>query len=190
MWRWLKSNLQSLGSVAAITVSVVALYVAWDQSRVMRAQQHADVWPALQIGTQYVTMDEYLTIELAVENNGIGPALVDSVTAYGDGQPRGHWEDLAGFRPEGLPRPGMWTGALFGEILAPGEEYTLAQLTWPNLPEVRTGVDDFRQAVSTLEVEVCYCSVYGRCWTATLDRRSSRPVDTPSCPVQAEGRNL
>ena len=64
MWRWLKSNLQSLGSVAAITVSVVALYVAWDQSRVMRAQQHADVWPALQIGTQYVTMDEYLTIEL------------------------------------------------------------------------------------------------------------------------------
>ena len=40
MRNWLKSNHHTVTSVAAILVSVTALYVAWDQSRVMRAQQH------------------------------------------------------------------------------------------------------------------------------------------------------
>ena len=40
-------HLQAVGTLAAAIAALIALFVAWDQGRVMRAQQHASVMPIL-----------------------------------------------------------------------------------------------------------------------------------------------
>ena len=49
MWRWLTNNHQTLTGIGAMLVGIAALFVAWDQGRVMRAQQHGAVFPVLQV---------------------------------------------------------------------------------------------------------------------------------------------
>jgi len=40
---------EMLIAICAVLTSVIALFVAWDQGRVMRAQQHGSVYPVLQV---------------------------------------------------------------------------------------------------------------------------------------------
>jgi len=190
MLHWLKSNHHSLTSLSAIILSVIALYVAWDQSRVMRAQQHAAVWPAVQIQTQFATQEDGYIMLFDVKNDGIGPAVVEHVYAEMDGEPLLNWEQLGGRVPDGLQRPGMWTGSLRGEILAPGEESILAQLSWS-----REGVDtnlirEYRTSLWGAKIEICYCSVYGRCWMVDNDRTEIQPGAVDHCPAADPESNL
>lgn len=190
MWRWLKSNHQAVTSLAAILLSVIALYVAWDQARVMRAQQHADVWPAVQIQTQFATQDDGYIMLFNVKNDGIGPAIVEHVHAELDGVSLTNWENLGDRVPEGLGRPGMWTGALRGEILAPGEESILAQLTWPRQSTDPQLVRAYRETLWAAHIEICYCSVYDRCWVVDNDRTDIQPELVAHCPVADPESNL
>jgi hypothetical protein len=40
---------EMLIAICAVLTSVIALFVAWDQGRVMRAQQHGSVYPVVQM---------------------------------------------------------------------------------------------------------------------------------------------
>lgn len=42
-----KLNAQDFASCVAVIVAAVALYVGWDQARIGRNQQHADVFPVI-----------------------------------------------------------------------------------------------------------------------------------------------
>lgn len=186
----IRKNHQTITAISAILVSVIALFVAWDQARVMRAQQHADVWPALQIQSEFLTQADSYQMSLTVKNDGIGPAVVHYVSADMGGEALTNWEELGDRRADGLLRPGMWTGALRGEIVAPGEEVVLARLTWP-----REGVDpgllrDHRHLIWSMTMDVCYCSVYGRCWTTDRDTTQIQPQAIAACPVADPESNL
>jgi len=190
MMHWLKSNHQTVTSLSAVLLSVVALYVAWDQSRVMRAQQHAAVWPAVQIQTQFSTREDGYIMLFNVKNDGIGPAVVEHVYAEMDGQPLLNWEQFGDRVPEGLGRPGMWTGSLRGEILAPGEESILAQLTWSRDGIHTNLIREYRSTLWSTNIEICYCSVYGRCWTVDNDRTEIQPEAVDQCPAADPDSNL
>ena len=190
MLRWLKNNHQSVTAVGAMLVGLAALFVAWDQARVMRAQQHAHVWPAVQIQSQFATREDAYVMQFNVKNDGIGPAVVEYVSASVNGEPLTNWEQMGYLAPEALGYPGMWTGALRGEILAPGEESLLAELSWP-----REGTDfelirDYRTLLWSSPIEICYCSVYGRCWTVDNDRSEIQPEPVAECPAADPDSNL
>lgn len=187
---FIRKHHQTITAISAIVVSVIALFVAWDQARVMRAQQHSDVWPAVQIQAQFATQADGYVMLFDVKNDGIGPAIVEHVSASLGGVELGNWEQLGRSVPDGLEIPGMWTGALRGEILAPGEEAVLSQMTWP-----REGTDpalmrQFRSELWEVEIEICNCSVYGRCWLVDNDRTEIRPQAVPQCPAADPESNL
>ncbi|WP_297736441.1 hypothetical protein [uncultured Maricaulis sp.] len=187
---WLKNNHTAITSLAAILISAIALFVAWDQSRVMRAQQHADVWPAVQIETQMSTEEGQHVFLVAMTNDGIGPALVGRVEAGFAGQALQNWEEMGQHRPEGLPYPNMWTGGGQGVILAPGESTILAQISWPVSEERWPLIRDYQTDFFALTVEACFCSVYGRCWTARREGRTTHPEPIDACPVPDPDTNL
>lgn len=186
----IRRNHQTITAISAILVSVIALFVAWDQARVMRAQQHSDVWPAVQIQSQFASQADGYVMLFDVKNDGIGPAIVEHVSATLNGEALTNWEQLGQLGPEGLPLLGMWTGSLRGEIMAPGEETVLAQLTWS-----RDGIDQdlmraYRQQLWSVEIEICYCSVYGRCWVVDNDRTEIQPEPVQACPAVDPESNL
>ncbi|MCB0641792.1 MAG: hypothetical protein KDC44_09145, partial [Phaeodactylibacter sp.] len=62
-------------SIAAIIVSVCALFISIFEVRIMREQQHAMAWPYIEWLPGYA--EERLT--LTVENKGIGPAVIKKI---------------------------------------------------------------------------------------------------------------
>lgn len=187
---WLKDNHTAITSLAAILISAIALFVAWDQSRVMRAQQHADVWPAVQVETQMSTEAGEHIFLVGMTNDGIGPALVTRVDATFAEQSLANWEEIGALRPDGLPRPDMWTGGSQGAILAPGETVILAQITWPASEERWPLIREYQTDFFALTVEACYCSVYGRCWTARREGRTTHPEPVERCEAPDPDSNL
>jgi hypothetical protein len=52
-----KISPQDLASYVAVLVAAVALYVGWDQAQIGRNQQHADVFPVIQITSNNLVID-------------------------------------------------------------------------------------------------------------------------------------
>jgi hypothetical protein len=180
MLKWFKTNHQALTAIGAMVVGVAALYVAWDQARVMRAQQHGAVVPALQIDPYVSSPDGSFTMGIRVNNNGVGPAFVESVEVLRDGEVQASLDPLVTGMPSNLTDR-SWS-SMNGRVIAPGEEVTALRLSWA------PGSVSGEQANALLEnwdhwdLRICYCSVFDRCWTASVLTLRDEP--TRHCPVQ------
>ena len=178
MVRWLKHNHQTLTGVGAMLVGVAALFVAWDQGRVMRAQQHGSVVPVIQVDGFIQSSAERRDLGLRIVNNGVGPAMIQAVNLIRDGQTTMDFDALIAHMPDGFDR--SWS-SVNGRALAPGGEVEPAVFSWSRgqLGEAELGA--LLNEWSYWTVEVCYCSVFDRCWTTTSDNEMRVPV--PSCDV-------
>ena len=154
---------EMLIAVCAVLTSAIAVFIAWDQGRVMRAQQHGAVYPVVQIEGFVSSTAETASMGLRLSNSGVGPALIERVQMLKDGEPI---ESLAPYIdkfPPGYQQ--SWT-SLIGRAVAPGAEIVPLRVDWP-----RDAVSDDERnlaamAWSELDVEICYCSVFNRCWIA------------------------
>ena len=166
---------EMLIAVCAVITSAIAVFIAWDQGRVMRAQQHGSVYPVLQAHGFVSSDPETRSMGIRFRNSGVGPALIESVEFYENGQ---KLESLASYRerlPEGYEL--SWT-SMVGRAVAPGDEISALATTWPRdritTAQHAAAAEDW----SDLAMDVCYCSVFDRCWIAhTLaDIRPTEPV--------------
>jgi hypothetical protein len=113
-----------------------------------------------------------------VSNSGVGPALIESVEffvndertesfdAYLDALPSGYLLDYA---------------AVSGRALAPGDSVTAISIEWQNNAFDRSTISRVQADSSTWSLEICYCSVFGRCWKTT-EIGQSRAEPIKSCP--------
>lgn len=174
MLNWLKHNHQALTGLGAMLVGIAALFVAWDQSRVMRAQQHGAVVPVLQVDGFIQSRTDSRDLGLRIVNNGVGPAMIQSVVLIRDDVPATDFDQLIAFMPEGFDR--SWS-SVNGRALAPGGQVEPAVFSWArgDLSEAELGalLDEWAHWT----VEVCYCSVFERCWTTTSDNEMRVPVN-------------
>ncbi|MEO0883170.1 MAG: hypothetical protein AAFY34_10595 [Pseudomonadota bacterium] len=148
-------------ALCALVSSMVAVFIAWDQGRVMRAQQHADVLPVLQIDGIISNESYGSELGLRITNTGVGPARIYSVDLTIDG------ERVDSLVPiiEGLPftRNVSWRNVA-GRSLAPSADIVPVSIKW------KTGEIDqgellaFGQTSETWIIQICYCSVFDRCW--------------------------
>ena len=76
------NKVEFLVAVCALITSIMADYMAWDQGRVMRAQQHGAVFPVLQVDGFAEDDGRSTSIGINVRNSGVGPALVESVEFF------------------------------------------------------------------------------------------------------------
>ena len=176
------NKVEMLVAICALVASAMAVFMAWDQSRVMRAQQHGAVFPVLQVDGFVSTTPDIAAIGVRVSNSGVGPALVEQVKLF-----RGD-EELSGFDayrarlPDGADI--SWTG-LTGRAMAPGEEIEPLRIAWERDAIPAAILNDTAKEWGGLSVVICYCSVFERCWQ-TQGFGTSRADRVASCPASEQ----
>lgn len=178
MWRWLSNNHQTLTAVGAMLVGIAALYVAWDQGRVMRAQQHGAVFPVLQVDGFVGSNGETGRLGLRISNTGVGPALIESVTVLHDGVEQESFDDFIARLPAG--HDVSWAG-LAGRALAAGDAVEPVRFDWVSETVDAQAIRTAANAWEGWELKVCYCSVFGRCWN-TSQLGGARAERVAACP--------
>jgi hypothetical protein len=166
----LRLRFETVGSITAIVVGVAALWVSFDQARVMRAQQHASVLPALQIDGYWGEYEGGPRIGVRVSNNGVGPAIIHDVTLLRDGEPTTAYGDLMAIFPDEVST--SWS-SMNGRIMAAGSVVEPMSIALSELPQ-----GEAQQALVSEWVrwglEICYCSVFDRCWVANTESLGER----------------
>jgi hypothetical protein len=179
-----RPSLDLVIATCAIFVSVLSLLIAFNQSRMMRQQVAATSWPLLQFASGN-TDDRTAAsvISLAVENDGVGPAIVKRFVMKYQGKDYTNiyalLAECCGYRitdfdPTRL-KPGMpLSSPVEGTIIRPGESIEFFRIalapgnraTWLKLDRAR-----FK-----LAFDACYCSVLGECWSSDLASVDPEPV--------------
>jgi hypothetical protein len=186
-------NFETIGSVVAMVIGVCALFVAWDQAQVMRKQQHASVIPIINIGGGFSTSGGANTMTISFQNDGIGPAIVESATLAIDGREVSDWPDLRDrFLPERLKEGFHSSLDTSIGVLAAGERTDAILITWPSdeitdaaFGELKSKV--FSSSGQSAVFSVCYCSVFDRCWRAGSGADAgAKPASVKKCDDAGE----
>lgn len=174
----LRLRFETVGSIAAIVVGVAALFVSWNQTRVMQAQQHAAVWPILTIDQGMRTEGKDLIFEFSIVNAGVGPAILHTADLRNAGTVLNSWEDVKALRPETMTAQSRGFGSsIRGRALAAGGQFTPRGYAWSGLEEWGELAKQLEATYSNTSLKVCYCSVFDKCWTV------SSASDAPAKPV-------
>ena len=176
------NKVEFLVAICALVASGMAVFMAWDQGRVMRAQQHGAVYPVLQVDGYVSNRPGETSVGINLRNSGVGPALIESVELFVNGEEANSFlSELAGL-PGGFE---MSWSAIVGRALAPGETVTPIDMVWPEGVLGTEDVNNISLDAQTWELEICYCSVFERCWkTKRIGRSRAIPVD--QCVPQEE----
>lgn len=156
-------HFETVGSISAIVVGVAALYVSWDQGRVMREEVRASVWPAVQTEGYVDRRSDMLAIGLKLNNAGVGPARIERITVRNEDEVVTGIDDLVERMPAGAERAVQFTT---GRIMASGETLLPFELRYPVDSELSSvdAVDLMQNLSQDWSIEVCYCSVLDQCW--------------------------
>lgn len=155
------NKVEMLVAICALVASAMAVFMTWDQGRVMRAQQHGAVYPVLQVDGYVSRTPDTLSMGIRVSNSGVGPALIEKVTLLFDGEPVEGFQEARRQLHENYDL--SWSG-LTGRALAPGEEIEPVRVIWAR-DEISTETFDATALEwSRFNLEICYCSVFDRCW--------------------------
>ena len=152
-----------IGTAFAIALSVLAVIVSFYQARIAEKQAHASVWPYVSVGASMYDSGDAPGFTITVENNGLGPAIIESVIVSVDGKALRTWPEV--HAALGLPEVMSQTTASFnGHVLPPNlnRDTAIQALHLPNVDNARA----LFQQRKRLGIELCYCSVYDECWTA------------------------
>jgi hypothetical protein len=153
----------NLTSLLALAVSIFALAIGAWQTRLMQSQARASVWPHLSIGYTYNTNVDENGFVWSIDNNGVGPARIESVALTLDGKPMKSWHDVLvafGFHGE----MHVSTTSFSGDVIPPSlnRETAIAAIRINQADAAST----FKNAVARFTMDICYCSVYDDCWVA------------------------
>lgn len=165
-------------SVLALAVSVFALAIGAWQTRLMQSQARASVWPYLAIGYTYTNNADTNGFIWTIDNNGVGPALVQSAVLTLDGKSMRNWNEvIAALGSAG--RPSMATTSFAGAVIPPNtnRETTVAAIRVHDR-ELATA---FKDAIGRFRMDICYCSVYDECWIAHWQQWRVETVER--CPL-------
>jgi hypothetical protein len=173
-----RARVAEWGSFSALAVSFLALalsaYQAREmsaQTRLMQSQARAGVWPYLSIGYSIDDAGENPGYAFEIDNDGVGPARIESVTMTLDGKPVGTWREIFHAFFGDAPVSATYS-KIYGKVLPPNtnRETTIEALHLSDIGQARA----FYAAQDRLEMTICYCSVYDDCWLA---RRSDPDVE-------------
>jgi len=153
----------NLSSTVALAVSVFALALGAWQTRLMQGQARASVWPFLTLGYSYSNDTDTDGFVWRVDNNGVGPARIETISVTLDGKPMKTWREV--LKALGVTKPTKAsTSSLHGEVIPPSlnRETTITAIR----VNEREAAEMFKGAVDRFRMDICYCSVYDDCWTA------------------------
>ena len=171
------NKVEFLVAICALITSAMAVYMAWDQGSVMRAQQHGAVFPVLQVDGFADTDGRRTSLGINVRNSGVGPALIESVEFFVDDQKTERFDAYLDALPAGYD---VSYQAISGRAMAPGEMVTAISISWPNNAFDRSTITQVQSDSEAWSLQICYCSVFKRCWKTT-EIGQSRAQPTSRC---------
>lgn len=165
-------NIELLLGISATFLSLAALIVSIVQTRIAREQQHASVWPRLDLEADVLERN----FSLSVGNQGVGPAIVKSVDITYRGKTYPSLLKL--FVEQTGPLNGnFFTGELTPEaVLKAGDMYSLYALSRNDEAmsnRLKAVVND-----SSMHYRIVYSDIYNNCWV--YDQGHITPLD--NCP--------
>ena len=184
------NKVEFLVAICALITSVAAIWVAWDQSRIMRAQQHAMVFPVLQTGGFVSTNEETIQIGVNLANSGVGPALIEAVIPMVNGE---EIDSLEPYRSSLPPNYDISWAGIAGRAMAPGDELDAIRISWDRGDITTEHLNATVAKWSEIDLQFCYCSVFDQCWLTTDDNSRAKPVEAcreqETDPFEAFGMN-
>ena len=194
------SDTNLIVAMAALVTSVVAVVIAWDESRVLREAYRTAFTPIIDVraGLDF-SESEPSVFGIDVRNVGPGVARIESARMRYAGEQVGIYADFASamFNPFLAREAAIASAPSIGYLKADEDRRVLA-LEWTtfqgNRSQLREWVAD-RQAdsLSRFDFVVCYCSLFEECWEAHANRTA--PVKVAACeatgdPTTALDRSL
>jgi hypothetical protein len=165
-----KNRSSRIESWVAIFVALTSLTIALYEAHATREHDRMSVWPRL----SQESSDSGGIYDRAITNVGLGPALVRSYEVTLDGKARTSWEPVVTELVASTnKKPGFFfshVGA--GTVILPGHTIHVLTITGREFSSVAIAQD--HRLVSRL----CYCSLYGECWSASSDKADPVPVRT------------
>ena len=160
--------LQTLLAVIGIVTGSIALYAGLTEADAARKQQEAAVWPMLQMAiNDYDVETEELVFRITARNAGIGPARIAGFRVTVGGKAQSDWNEalttLAG------SHEGVLRSYFSGRVISAGED---VELVLARGKIARAALEKAYAGPSRLEWEVCYCSVFDKCWISNSGGQS------------------
>lgn len=111
------------------------------------------------------------TVEIGVENSGIGPARIRAAKIEYEGEWQANWHDL--LESVGQSGASRNFGLLNDQVLSPGEEEVILTVTSDSSERKSGSLPPLAKAIweGDVDLVLCYCSVYNQCWITTMQRR-------------------
>jgi len=91
--KWL-SEPQTMIGLAAILLSVCGLFISFYEASIMRENQRASVWPHVQVAPSMDRDGTSKSIEIFIENAGVGPAKIEAAKLSYKGTIMSSWSSL------------------------------------------------------------------------------------------------
>jgi hypothetical protein len=191
-------------AIAIVAISLASLFTAVYQSIVMQRSLEASVWPRVEWeNSNYDEERRVNAITFAISNHGVGPAVIARVAILLEGKRVGNENALLlnccldGATPAerfatlrkrtGQGELMTYTSTLDGVAVAPGQKRILFQFERPGADSPAIPVSDGLNKVrDELQLTVCYCSVFGDCWSARARGYKQATEPVRSCTVGLE----
>jgi hypothetical protein len=140
----------------AVVIGICTMVVYIYQARVMSKQLHTSVWPYVEV----ISSQGNSGISIGVSNKGAGPAIIKTNRIVLDG--KAHKENKLDSVLElitGRKIARNYT-TVESRVMAAGEHFNFVEIN------DRSDMLALHSALRmhTLEIEVCYCSIYDDCW--------------------------
>ncbi len=145
--------------IIAIVINIITVSVYVYQAQIMQSQQEVSAWPYLEWQAVF-NQNNGLVIE--VNNNGIGPALINSTKVMLEGE---MYENLDSMFVTlvGTTRFPHLTGRVENRVLPAGKSIRLLKIT----DKIWAEKVYYYMQEQNFGYEVCYESIYGDSWTCT-----------------------
>jgi hypothetical protein len=171
-----------LASMLAVFVSLLSLWLAWSSNRTQERMLAASSWPYLRFGHGNLADDGTPVIQISVGNGGSGPAVLHWLRFRSDGRALGDVNTLFGWASPDARELTSWSSGTTGVALSPGD--TIYALQFHRTDDNVAEWEALNAARWRIEVDGCYCSIIGDCWTFTGE---GQPAPIPACPAPPEG---
>jgi hypothetical protein len=152
-----KDLYQSMGTILALVISIIAMVTSIYEANILKAQQKSMVWPYLDVGIEYDSQG----FSAKVYNNGSGPAIVHSLEIRIDNKPVKDIFDLVNtlLPDNSLGYDVLRQSKVNKYVFRPSQEVELLGFTWT--PETRALV---KEVESRVQIIIGYESVLGDQW--------------------------
>lgn len=168
---------QTVLSVVGVLIAIIALYAALSESRAVRQQTAAAVWPFVQLSIQDYDGEHGARFGLSFTNAGVGPAKMRALRIHIGGLPVTDWREAV-LRVGGDPAAPVARNFIRGRVLRPDETVTV--ISTMDAPLARR----FQAAMADGESAIvyCYCSIFDDCWLADSRADLQAPEPVAACP--------